>query len=319
MSLINQALKKAQRERPITSAAEQPSPVQRQPGELRPTHAETKPAYKGLQIMVGAGILLSGIVAAVALGIVLMQPGPAVPEMPSEQSTGVQISIPKPEAPIAKEPVSMQETIPDEFNQSSPSEDIATTTQALVEIEPAPQPIADEVNQPVLPLVQEPVVESATPAPASEVFVAATAQPSTEPLEEVIESSGSSDALLPEPPASATEPTPAAPATDSPSPAITEQPVKVGGDLAEPEPSPPPDTPLPGAEPNPKVLAFLESSRITGIKVAGVHSRLLMNNRVFRTDDIVHPDTQLRIKEIASNEILFVDESGIQYRKQFRR
>ncbi|WOO42052.1 hypothetical protein [Rubellicoccus peritrichatus] len=290
MSLINQALKKRQRGGD-PAPVEQPVRPQPEPTAFRPTHAETQPGYQLLYWVVGGGILIAGIVAAVALTIVLMSPKPQAVQVPEEEPLGVRVTL---QAPAAEVPV-VQNPQPAPVVQSNPAP-------------PAPQTTA-QVESPVQTTVNETAAVAPTPTAAPKTPEAAPPSPPA-PTPTVVAASEAP----PSTPVSSPEPA----ATSKP-PQVSQQPVKIGkAEDEKPEP-PPPDEPIPGAEPDPKVLAFLESSRITGIKVAGKQSRVLMNNQVFKTDSIVQPETKLRITEIQPNEILFVDESGIQYRKQFQR
>lgn len=293
MSLINQALKKRQRDG-APAPVKEPVRSQPEPAAFRPTHAESQPGYKILYWVVGGGILIAGIVAAVALTIVLMTPGPQAVEAPVEKSIGMKVTLKAP----------------------PPVEVPAAQTSAV--------PPAQSVAVPVAPAVQ-PQVETPSAPPA----VAQTPVPPTEPVQTAVAAQVPAAPMASKPPVAVPvtppaqqNPTPVATTESTPAakPALaSQQPVKVGkAEDEKPEP-PPPAEPIPGAEPNPKVLAFLESSRITGIRIAGKKSLVLMNNQVLKVDSIVQPETKLRITEIKPNEILFVDESGIQYRKQFQR
>jgi len=276
MSLINQALKKAQRPRP------EASPGAASHAHLRPTHTERQPAFRLLNWFVGGGILIIGIVSAVALTLVLLSPAPE-PVVP----------------PVAPGPVKVQLARPAE---PAPAE-LATTSAQPARPE---EPVVPRVAQVAPP---EPEAQEAEPQPT----VPQEAPPAVAQEELPVPEGGE---LPPAKVAAATPEAPARRATAASSP--PEQPVEVANLNVEPPP-PPPLEPIPDAEPSPKVLAFLESSRISGVKVAGSQGRLLMNNQVFNIDDIVQPETGLRITEIQANIILFTDESGIQYRKQFRR
>lgn len=283
MSLINQALKKAQRPRPEASPGAAPHT------HLRPTHTERQPAFRLLNWFVGGGILIIGIVLAVALTLVLLSPAPE-PVVPPLAPGPVKVQLARPAEPAPAELA----TTP--AQPASPEEPVVSK---LAQVAP-PEPEAQEAEpQPTVPQEVPPTVpQEAPPALAQEEL----------PVPEGEE--------LPSAKAAATPEAPARVATAASSP--PEQPVEVANLNVEPPP-PPPLEPIPDAEPSPKVLAFLESSRISGVKVAGSQGRLLMNNQVFNIDDIVQPETGLRITEIQANIILFTDESGIQYRKQFRR
>lgn len=73
------------------------------------------------------------------------------------------------------------------------------------------------------------------------------------------------------------------------------------------------------AHKDPQVMQFLEESRITGIRAAGTSSRVIMNGETYKLGSIVESSSQLRITSILENEIHFIDASGAQYRKRFRR
>lgn len=267
MSLINQALKKAQRIRP-EDASTRAAPKGYTMG-LRPTHTESQPTFKALHWVVGGGILVAGIVAAVALTIVLMSPKPEpISEPPGEGPVRVQIALP-------------QQTV-------KPVTDAADSITPILPKESPADPPADAPSI---------VYKGAGPVSETEKQAHSPKEPA---------------------PAASSEPVPEEARPVMPEP-VTEQPVRIGKAEEEDRPPPPPPEPLPGAQPDPTVLAFLKSSRISGVKVAGVHSRLLMNNQIYKVGDTAQPETQLRITEIKNNEVLFVDESGIQYRKQFRR
>lgn len=291
MSLINQALKKRQRDRGTFSEGLTISPkVEPTAAPRRATYAESLPGYKLLYWVVGGGMIAAGIISAVALVIVVLKPTPLPPavEPLESESSGIQVRLQAPE-----------------------KEGTIVEAQPAPTVETSPVPSASQPEPQVArmePPVQQPTVVKdipAEPSPSTPSQAVPARPPVVAPTETDSSLSASTSTSTP---VAAVKPT-----------LIAEQPVKVGkAEDEKPEP-PPPAEPIPGAEPNPNVLAFLESSRITGIKVAGKQSRLLMNNHVFKTNSIVQPETKLRITEIKSNEILFVDESGIQYRKQFQR
>jgi|GEM_PF-1005500 len=68
---------------------------------------------------------------------------------------------------------------------------------------------------------------------------------------------------------------------------------------------------------NNAVLSYLERARVTGIRVSATDPKVLMNNRVYRLNEIVDRDLQLRIVTIAPRELQFEDPSGHVYRKTF--
>ncbi len=109
-------------------------------------------------------------------------------------------------------------------------------------------------------------------------------------------------------PASPTEPSPPPPPEDTlPPPPPVEQAVVV-----DDEPPPPPPASNPAA-----IRTFLEESRISGIRMAGNDSRVLLNNRVHSIGSTVSAQLGLSIEAIQPNEIIFIDASGTRYRKTF--
>lgn len=66
---------------------------------------------------------------------------------------------------------------------------------------------------------------------------------------------------------------------------------------------------------DPRVLAFLDSARINGIRVAADDAKLLMNNKVFRAGDIVDRELGLKLITIRPGELVFEDKRTTQYRK----
>lgn len=69
--------------------------------------------------------------------------------------------------------------------------------------------------------------------------------------------------------------------------------------------------------PDPKILAFIDTLRVTGIRAAGSDSKVLMNDRVFRVNDVVDHALGLRLIAAAANALTFEDENGIVYTRNF--
>jgi hypothetical protein len=68
---------------------------------------------------------------------------------------------------------------------------------------------------------------------------------------------------------------------------------------------------------NEAILNYLERVRVTGIRVSETDPKVLMNNRVYRLNEIVDRDLKLRITKISPRELLFQDALGHVYRKVF--
>jgi len=102
-------------------------------------------------------------------------------------------------------------------------------------------------------------------------------------------------------------PASAAPASAEPAPAPETAPVARIG-VAEDPASPKPD---------PRVNAFLDTLRVSGIRASATDPRVSMNDRVFRLNDIVDRNLELRIIGIAHEGLTFIDPAGFIYKTQF--
>ena len=105
------------------------------------------------------------------------------------------------------------------------------------------------------------------------------------------------------------------PVAVTPAPVPTPPPAPVSVVVVPPSTPPPILTPKPIA--NPAVYAFLESLRITGVRVAGEDSKAIMNDRVVRLRDYVDRSLRLRLKAINASSMVFVDDPGFEYTKPF--
>ena len=310
MSLINQALKKAQRERV------QPSQTEESPKDYmaaRPGNPAQSPHFQIVKYVVGALLLIAGMGTAITFMVFLIkkEPAPVAQEPPV---TEVEVTYqtkpaPRPDPePVPQQTQPIAQTIVPEPAPGLPAP--AQQQQSNI----APNPVA--AQPPPTNTISKPAnVAPPTPATAEPVAVA---QPAKQPA--------ASPAATVTPPPSTTE----QPAATSEKPALVipdnpkdliPEPVSQPVSVASKKPAKPKAEkavkPAKAAEPNPYVIAFLEASRITGVRIAGSQSKVLMNNRVFRKNAIVEPKTKLRITKILKNEIQFVDESGLRYTKQF--
>ena len=84
----------------------------------------------------------------------------------------------------------------------------------------------------------------------------------------------------------------------------------------KPAPSPiRPETVVPVA--NPQVESFLSTLRITGVRASETDPKVIMNDRIFRLNDLVDRATGLRITRVNSSALEFTDASGFKYSKLF--
>ena len=188
-----------------------------------------------------------------------------------------------------------------------------TTTPAPVAAQPEPQPVA------TAPAEHQPetvaTAEAPAPAPEKPTEVAAPAPAVTTPAVQA----------QPEPPPVVAVKIDEAPAvavnipqatTASPSPAqdlpatvisIPEGPVGTS-----------PSAPLISLrQQDPRILAFLDALRVNGIRPSPDDPKVLMNNRVFRIEDVVDRELNLRLTAIAPNKLTFEDDRGMPYVKSF--
>ena len=77
---------------------------------------------------------------------------------------------------------------------------------------------------------------------------------------------------------------------------------------------PPPAAPVKGDE---RIHVFVDAIRVTGIRSSGDESRVLMNERVYRVNDIVDRTLGLRLTRVGTDSLTFTDGNGAVYVKNF--
>lgn len=77
--------------------------------------------------------------------------------------------------------------------------------------------------------------------------------------------------------------------------------------------------PLPAIAPppNPQILTFVDAIHVTGIRSSGNESKVLMNDRVYRVNDMVDRLLGLKLIKVESDLLTFTDEKGVIYTKSF--
>ncbi|HVU34414.1 MAG TPA: hypothetical protein VHE61_13345 [Opitutaceae bacterium] len=108
-------------------------------------------------------------------------------------------------------------------------------------------------------------------------------------------------ALRGSPPAKPSRPTPVV-AAPAPSPSASP--------IARAEPPPPPKS-------NDRVHQFIDALRVTGIRSSGSDSRVLMNDRVYRVNDVVDRPLGIRLTKVSPDSLTFTDANGATYVKYF--
>ena len=245
MSLINEALKKAQRVR-HDGPAEPLAPVA---AAGAPRIAKRERAKSpATMLLIGGGVLV--LIAASVVATIFLVNRPAAPAP----------------APVA-----------------------AATPKA------APAPAALTLTPASAPAPVIPVTEP--PAPASMATAATTPAPTAAPTVTV---------PLIRPAVTATEP--ASTPSIAPAPAAAKPAFTVPVITAAPPPPPPPDE---------RTAAFVESIRVAGIRSHGPEGRVLMNDRVYKLNDVVDRGLSLRLTVISAGSLTFTDPNGVTYVKNF--
>lgn len=158
-------------------------------------------------------------------------------------------------------------------------------------LRPAPEPLPAAP----IPPVQIAAVES-TPAPSITVPPLNSAEP--EPTE-------------PEPVTNSPAPEP------SPEPPPETTPVEAPAEVIAPAiaiaQSPPPEP----ARADERIYAFIDKLQVMGVRSSGADSKVLMNDKVYRLNDLVDRALALRLIKVSANSLVFEDANGITYTKTF--
>ena len=144
---------------------------------------------------------------------------------------------------------------------------------------------------------------SSTPAATTPAPVATTPQSST-PAESAPVVSGSPAVVAPAAPVITSVP----PAT----PPITPAPVAAENPVVAPEPEPAPAIKL-----GTRIQAFVDRLRVTSIRISDTGNKAILNDRLFRVNDLVEPSLGLRLTEIQPRLLIFTDENGDVYQRHF--
>ena len=264
MSLINEALKKAQRLRTEDPAGSAP-PI---PGGGIPVAKRAQPRSTQQLVVLGVGGIVL-VVLSVVVTVWLVNRPSAVP----------------PASPVAAHP--------------APKTAQDSTAPAPVIVPPviAPAPVADAPPKPAAP--PPAVAANATPVVPVPAPAIVKAAPPALPIAAAVH---------------APAPTPAPPPAPTPSPATAATDSSPPPTAAAPAPTPPPAEPVKSDE---RVHAFVDAIHVTGIRSSGSDSRVLMNDRVFRVNDIVERNLGLRLTKVESGSLTFTDANGATYVKNF--
>lgn len=249
MSLINEALKKAQRQR-AEEQAELAAPMPG--GGSRVRRSAPALSTQTLVLLAGGGITLF-VVCVVATVLWINRPGPAKTG-PAKSPLAAAAETTATAAPMIVLPASLK---------AAESEPVAAPSTA--KLTPAPS----------APL---PIQAAPNPGPAA-------LSPASPPAP-VVPASAPALAL-----ASAALPTESAPVA----PAV----VRVPGKFQE------------------SIQALVDALRVSGIRAAGNDSKVMINERVYKLNDIVDRPNSLRLTKVASDGLMFTTPDGVTYEKTF--
>jgi hypothetical protein len=169
-------------------------------------------------------------------------------------------------------------------------------------------PVVPEKPAPALSLPAVSLSDGAAPeqnpAPALEKFPAAT---------------NTTPAVAVTPTASLFNPLPTPPAPSQPALSPSNGPVASLPALSLPALSSSngsnPSSGLDPSKPDPKILAYLDALQVAGVRVSDTGSKVLMNDRVYRENEVVDQLLGLRLKKVESDTLTFEDERGVIYTK----
>ncbi len=105
-------------------------------------------------------------------------------------------------------------------------------------------------------------------------------------------------APTPPPPAPATPPVAAVPAATTP-------------------PAPPAEPAIPTLKLGTRIQSFVDRLRVTSIRISDTGNKAILNDRLFRVNDLVEPALGLRLTDIQPHLLTFTDENGATYLRHF--
>lgn len=170
----------------------------------------------------------------------------------------------------------------------------------------------------------QPAPVAATPAPTP-----AAAAPATTPVAVPVAATPAAPLTLPVAAPAAATPAPAQPlnlppVAANPTPtqtAPTAEPAASQYVIPTPTAGPAPVTATPAAAERPKastrMIGMIDRYKVGGIRVAGAESKVLMNDKVYRINDIVDHELGIRLTGIEPKALTFEDARGAVYTRYF--
>ena len=292
MSLINDALKKAQKlqTQQSTAPAAPPPPA---PVGMPAVVARRGNALRFETILLSLVALVVVLVGATAIAVMVFKK-----EIKPGAPSALHVSPPTPGAP------------------SAPTEGAAPVTKAVAKpaitgLAPSTAPTTAQVSPPAATAAPTPPVPLAESQPTTLVTarapapIPAVAAPVPAPEGEPV----APPVLAPTTPA----PVKAAPAAVAETAAAEPPPASVAqNQLPTTVPEAKPLQPA-GPKQNRKIVTFINNLHVTGIRVAGDDSKVLMNNRVYRLNDMIDYDLGVKLTGVSTTTLTFMDENGVVY------
>lgn len=274
MSLINEALKKAQRNR-TSEAADTAQPLHGGGGTRVTKRAQPRTSQQLVLIAAGAVTL---VVLSVVATVYLVNRAPA-PKPAAPGATPAATATP----PLIVPPV----LISPDLTTGPTTETPPTVAQSPGPEKPSAAPTARTAG-PNDPLAAKTTVATGETNPAPPPRAPDVAPPS---------GAGPSGVAVPPPASPPPAPAPANPVVAAAAPVA---PVVAGP-----------------AKNDERVSLFVDAIRVAGIRPSGTESRVLMNDRVFRINEIVERNFGLRLTKVEPNTLTFTDGNGAVYVKKF--
>jgi hypothetical protein len=258
MSLINEALKKAQRQR--TEGTDQPATPAADPSTTpaqRVARREKPAGFRSQMLMAAGGGAAVLVIVLVIGGVWFWRSGQ------------------KPEPPAPKPEVVATHVATPTVTPSVVAATVVPAPAAATPVQSAPLPVAVTKPTPTL------VVETPKPAPATTTAASTSTPQFTLPLA---------------PPIATTQQ--AAPVVSAP------------GATEISRPAERPKAPV-------HMVTIIENLRVAGIRAAGDDSKVLMNDRVYRLNDIVDHELGIKLTGVTAKSLTFEDDHGAVYTRTF--
>lgn len=298
MSLINEALKKAQR---LRSA----DPV----GDTRPGFGTQTPVTKRGQarssqtiVLIGSGALVLVVLSVVATFWFVNRPSPSS----AARAAATKTSSPKSSSATEAPPVVLPSLTP------APTSTSAAPTPGAPSSNPgasAGEKTARAGEQPNPNVASVPPTETKTAAPPPAPAPTTPNPTQTAPANSTPPPAATSVAT--------STPAPTSPPAENPATSPATPPPEKNAATA---PTSPPATAAAAAgpaKPDDRVAAYIEALRITAIRASANDSKVFMNDKVYRVNEVVERNLGIKLIKVAPDSLTFVDPKGVTYVKYF--